>query len=227
MPRTSKIPRYNEFNSAQNAFGPRAQDPASWRSLLDPEAQLNLELGCGKAEVTLALAQKYSNQNFIGVDLKADRLWRASKDALEQKLDNVAFVQSDVLRLRDFISDSTVAQIWLTHPDPYPKDRHAKHRMLNRNFLDIYAQVLQPGGVVRMKTDNRSLFDWALELLSRQPDIRVLDFTYNLYADKSDEDILIKTNFTNKYLAKNTPINYLACEFIQTAGGPTRPDRQH
>lgn len=213
MARTSKIPRYNQFNAATNAFGPRAQDPKAWRTLLDPEIPLNLELGCGKAEVTLALAQKYKDENFIGVDLKADRLWRASKDALALQLDNVALIQSDILRLADFIMPNTVKLIWLTHPDPYPKDRHAKHRMLNRNFLDIYKQVLQPGGQVRLKTDNRALFEWALQLLKQQADVRVIDSTYDLHAEKSDEDLLIATTYSKKFIAKGTPINYLAFQF--------------
>ena len=80
MARTSKTPRYQEFNKASNAYGRRAQDPNLWRTRLDPEIPLNLELGCGKAEMSLALAQKYPDENFIGVDLKADRLWRASKN---------------------------------------------------------------------------------------------------------------------------------------------------
>ncbi len=199
MARTSKIPRYEAFNKADNAYGPRAQDPKLWRTKLDQEIPLNLELGCGKAEVSLALAQKYSEENFIGVDLKADRLWKASVIAKDLQLDNVAFIQADILTLDEFIRPDTVKMIWLTHPDPYPKDRHAKHRMLNRNFLDQYKKALQTDGFVRFKTDNANLFAWAKEILGEQSD---------------DEDLVIETNFTKKYRDKGVPIKYLEFRFI-------------
>ncbi len=214
MARTSKIPRYDEFNKADNAYGPRAQDPAKWVTKLDPEILLNLELGCGKAEVSLALAQKYPDENFIGVDLKADRLWRASKSAKELKLDNVAFVQANILTLDEFIRPQTVKMIWLTHPDPFPKDRHAKHRMLNRNFLDIYKKVLQPDGFVRFKTDNRELFIWAKEILSEQADVEILRSYDNLHEQSGDEDLTVETTYSKKFIAQNVPINFLEFRFL-------------
>lgn len=213
MARTSKTPRFDEFNVAPNAFGHRAQDPQKWRTVLDPEIPLNLELGCGKAEVSLALAAKYPDENFIGVDLKADRLWRASKQAIEAELDNVAFVQINILSIEEFINKDTVKMIWITHPDPFPKDRQAKHRMLNRNFLDIYKKVLQPGAPVRLKTDNLAMFEWAMEYLGEQKDLRINDSTNDLHGDKTDEDLLVETTFTKKYLARDTKINYLEFSF--------------
>lgn len=208
------MPRYNEFNQAENAYGPRAQEPKKWVTKLDPEIPLNLELGCGKAEVTLALAQKYPEENFIGVDLKADRLWRASKNASELKLDNVAFVQANILTLEEFIRPDTVKMIWITHPDPFPKDRQAKHRMLNRNFLDIYKKVLQEQGLVRFKTDNRALFEWAQELLGEQPDVEIIESYDDLHSQSKDEDLLVETTYTKKFKEQGVPINYLAFRFI-------------
>jgi len=215
MARTSKTPRYREFNAAPNAYGPRAQDPTKWITKLDPEIPLNLELGCGKAEVSLALAKKYPDENYIGIDLKADRLWRASKNAIEDKLDNVAFIQANILALNDFIRPGTVKQIWLTHPDPFPKDRQAKHRMLNRNFLDIYKTVLQDDGVMRFKTDNKPLFEWALELLKEQPDVEVSRSMTDLHADSQDEDLIIETTFSKRYIAKSVPINFIEFRFLR------------
>lgn len=213
MARTSKTPRYEAFNVADNAYGPRAQDPKTWVTKLDPEIPLNLELGCGKAEVTLELAQTYPDENWIGVDLKADRLWRASKTAQEIGLDNVAFVQANILTLEEFIRPQTVKMIWITHPDPFPKDRHAKHRMLNRNFLDIYKKVLQPGCLVRFKSDNADLYAWALELLHQQADVEVLRSMDNLHAQSKDPDLLIETTFSKKYIARGTPITFIEFRF--------------
>jgi tRNA (guanine-N7-)-methyltransferase len=214
MVRASKIPRYQSFNQAANAFGTHARDPKLWRSYLDPELPLNLELGCGKAEVSLELACRYPEQNFIGVDLKADRLWRASKAASMNKLDNIAFIQANILELADFIPSNSVAMIWITHPDPFPKARHEKHRMLNRNFLDIYKSRLQNGGIVRFKTDNRALFDWAFELLQAQPDVRVADASYDLHAERDVADLIIETTYSKKFIALGVPICYLEFSFL-------------
>lgn len=214
MVRAAKTPRYDSFNAAHNAFGSHARDPKLWTTYLDPELPINLELGCGKAEVSIALAMKYGEENFIGVDLKADRLWRASKQASELKLDNIAFVQENILNLQEFIRPKTVKMIWITHPDPFPKDRQAKHRMLNRNFLDIYKNVMQPGGIMRLKTDNRALFDWALEFLGEQEDIAITEKTYDLHGEKNDEDLLIETTFTKKHVAMGASICYLEMVFV-------------
>jgi tRNA (guanine-N7-)-methyltransferase len=212
--RAAKTPKYTAFNSALNAFGRFAQEPKKWTTYLDPELPINLELGCGKAEVSLALAQKYPEQNFLGVDLKADRLYRASKTALEIGLDNTAFIQANILDIQEFIRPKTVNMIWLTHPDPFPKDRQAKHRMLNRNFLDIYKNILQADGRVRFKTDNRALFDWALEYLAEQSDVQVIDKTFDLHAERADEDLLIETTYTKKHVSLGANICYLEFIFI-------------
>ena len=214
MARTSKMPRYEEFNQADNAYGSRAQDPKTWITKLDPEIPLNLELGCGKAEVSLGLAQKYPEENWIGVDLKADRLWRASKNAIELKLDNVAFIQANILTLEEFIRPQTVKMIWITHPDPFPKDRHAKHRMLNRNFLDIYKKVIQPGGILRFKSDNADLYAWALEILGEQKDVEIIRKFDDLHSESQDEDLLIETTYSKKYIAKGTPISFIEFRFL-------------
>ena len=213
MARTSKTPRFEEFNASDNGYGPRAQAPKTWQDNLDTSSPLNLELGCGKAEVSLALAEKYQDQNWIGVDLKADRLWRASKNAYAAKLTNVAFVQANILTIGEFIEPNSVKMIWLTHPDPFPKDRHAKHRMLNRNFLDLYKSVLTDDGIVRFKTDNRDLFLWAIELLEQQKDVTIHNRYDDLHEESDDEDLLIETTFTKKYLARGTKINYLEFSF--------------
>ncbi len=209
MPRQSKTPLYDAFNESPLCFGTHGKEARLWRTLLDPELPITLELGCGRAEMSLFLAQKYPEDNFLGVDLKADRLWRACQQAQALKLDNIAFIQSDILNLGDFIMPGTVHRIWLTHPDPFPKDRQAKHRMLNHNFLDIYKKAMQPGGTIRFKTDSRAFFDWALELLNAQADVEVGQTMTDLHEESTDEELLVETAFTRKHRAKGTKINYL------------------
>lgn len=211
--RTAKTPRFEEFNKSRNAFGHRAQDPQTWGSYLDDTKPLSVELGCGKAELSLFLAEKYPDHNYIGIDLKADRLWRASKTALSQNLNNIAFVQGNILQIDEYIKSESVSLIWITHPDPFPKDRQSKHRMLNRNFLDIYKSILQEDGIIRFKTDNKPLFEWAIEFLDQQKDVIIDDTSNDLHAEYDDEDILEETTFSKKYIEKGTPINYMQFRF--------------
>lgn len=214
MARTAKVPQYDDFNNSRIGFGTHGKEPSLWRTILDPEIQLNLELGCGRAEVSLALAEKYKEENFIGVDLKADRLWKAVKNAEAKKLDNVAFIQEDVSRLDEFIFKDSVKMIWITHPDPYGKAKHEKRRLLNRNFLDLYKKVLVHGGVVRFKTDDRKLYDWALELLEGQNDVSIMQKSNDLYGDFHDEDITVVTAYSKKFMDKGVKINYIEFTFI-------------
>ena len=126
----------------------------------------------------------------------------------------VAFIQSNILHLEEFIRPQTVKMIWLTHPDPFPKDRQAKHRMLNRNFLDIYKKVLQPGGSIRLKTDNRPLFEWAYALLMDQNDVELIRSYDDLHAESTDEDLLIETTYSSKFIKMGVKINYLEFRFV-------------
>ena len=122
--------------------------------------------------------------------------------------------KSNILDLEEFIRPQTVKMIWLTHPDPFPKDRQAKHRMLNRNFLDIYKRVLQPGGSVRLKTDNRELFEWAVATLGEQPDVEVFRRYDDLLTDSSDEDLLVETTYSSKFIKQGVSINFLEFRFV-------------
>ena len=213
MARPSKLPRYKEFNKAKNAFGHRAHDPKTWNKYLDPSKPLTLELGCGKAEVSLGLAKLYPDQNFIGVDLKADRLWRASQDALGAKLSNAAFIQADILELKDFFKPGSIENIWLTFPDPFPKKRQAKHRMLNHNFLEVYKFLLMPGGEVHFKTDNPKLFDWAAELLAEAKGVSINVKTDDLHGSSLPDDLKIITTYEKRFIEQGLPIRYLSFSF--------------
>ncbi|MFA5995402.1 MAG: tRNA (guanosine(46)-N7)-methyltransferase TrmB [Patescibacteria group bacterium] len=123
---------------------------------------LVLELACGKAAYTLALAKLYPEQYFIGVDRKRDRIYRAATLALEQKLTNVSFIATDIERLPDFIPDHSVNEIWITFPDPLLKPRQAKHRLTNPNYLLLYQRLLKPIGCIHLKTDSVELFNAAI-----------------------------------------------------------------
>jgi tRNA (guanine-N7-)-methyltransferase len=171
-----------------------------------------LELACGKGEYTVGLAQEYPELNFIGVDIKGDRIARGSQIALRQGLGNVAFLRADIQYLREFFAPGEVSELWVTFPDPQPRDKQEKHRLTHPRFLDLYAEILQSGGLFHLKTDNAPFFAYSLETL---PAFGFTDliYTHNLY-DSPLNDIHhgIKTKYEAMFFAKGFSINYLQCK---------------
>jgi tRNA (guanine-N7-)-methyltransferase len=172
-----------------------------------------LELACGKGEYTVNLARLYPEKNFIGVDYKGNRIWRGAKDAIEQGIDNVAFLRIQIETILDYFADGEISEIWITFPDPQPQTSREKKRLTYPSFLDRYQQVLQPNGWMHLKTDSDSLFAYTieqLELLSITPDA----ITHDLYRSQLVDPVLsIKTYYERKYLSIEKSINYVKWRF--------------
>ena len=172
---------------------------------------ITLEVGCGKGEYTVGLAARYPERNFLGLDIKGERIWRGSKRAEALGLRNVGFVRTRALDLLQHFAPGELAEIWITFPDPRPRDRDIKRRLTSPRFLNLYQALLRPGGLVHLKTDNEALFDYTLEVLRERPGATVLAHTKDLYATPEllphAEDI--ETNFESKYRAQGVPIKYV------------------
>jgi tRNA (guanine-N7-)-methyltransferase len=171
-----------------------------------------LELGCGKGEYTIQLAQKYPNCNCIGIDIKGARLWRGAKTALEDSLQNVAFIRSRIEFLESFFGTDEISEIWITFPDPQKEKRRTKKRLTSPRFLNMYKNILQPHGKIHLKTDSKELYEYTKSLLefNKQP---ILIATDNLYESTVTNEILeIKTFYEQGYLAQGKPITYLQFE---------------
>ena len=123
---------------------------------------ITLELGCGRGEYTVALAQAAPEQNYIGMDIKGARLWVGARAVKEQGLTNVAFVRARIETLTSFFAPNAIAHLWLTFPDPQLKERRAKKRLTGERFLELYSRILAPSGVIHLKTDSRELYDFTL-----------------------------------------------------------------
>ncbi len=118
-----------------------------WHAAYFPhQGPITLELGCGRAAYTLGLAQQFPDQNFVGIDIKGARLWAGSTEALQRRLQNVAFLRTQIEHLDQFFAPEEVSQIYITFPDPRPRDRDVKRRLTSPRFLALYRQLLQPGG---------------------------------------------------------------------------------
>ena len=183
-----------------------------WRSAyFNNENPIVLELACGKGEYTVGLAQAFPNTNFIGVDIKGDRIARGAGIAQALDLSNVAFLRTDINFLQEFFVENEVDEIWITFPDPQPRPKQEKHRLTHPRFLEIYKQILVPGGTFHLKTDNPELFSYSLEQVKSVGD--VLHYTTDLYNSPLNQiHIGIKTTYEQLFFNKGFTINYLQCK---------------
>jgi tRNA (guanine-N7-)-methyltransferase len=174
-----------------------------------------LELGCGKGEYTLGLAQAFPNRNHIGVDIKGDRLWVGSGIALREGIQNAAFLRTQIQFLEHFFKKGEIEEIWVTFPDPRPKEKDDKRRLTAPRFLAIYQNLLKPDGWLKFKTDNAELFNYTLELINKNRiSVKNLAFTHDLYdSEYVFEHYEIKTKYERKFAALGETIKYLKFQF--------------
>jgi len=168
---------------------------------------LILELGCGKGEYTVGLAAKHPAKNFIGIDLKGARLWRGCKTVEEQNLPNVAFIRTRVDHVEKFFGPGEVSEIWITFPDP--QVGKARKRLTSPVFLDRYRNILAPGGIIHLKTDDPGLYSFTMGIIAEQQ-LKITFASDDLYHQHSPEDVRsIQTYYEKIWLEQNKKICYI------------------
>ncbi len=166
-----------------------------------------LELGCGKGEYTVKLAELFPERNFLGVDIKGARIWKGAKYAYENQMDNVGFLRTRIEMISSFFAAGEIEEIWLTFPDPQPKK--TRKRLTSSVFLNRYGGFLRSGGLVHLKTDNADLYNYTLSLIEANG-LEVVEATDDLYgSEKCNEILSIKTFYELQYLDQGKPISYL------------------
>ncbi|MCQ2960583.1 MAG: tRNA (guanosine(46)-N7)-methyltransferase TrmB [Bacteroidales bacterium] len=181
-----------------------------WRkSYWKNENPIVLELGCGKGEYTVALAEKNLQNNYIGIDIKGARFWRGAKTAIEKGMENVAFLRTRIEFVDSFFGKNEVDEIWITFPDPQLREKRAKKRLTSPRFLNMYIGMLKPDAVVNLKTDSKELFDYTKSVLEYNNQ-EILVATDDLYNSRYDDEILsIKTHYESYYLTQGKKITYI------------------
>lgn len=217
----NKLKRFQENETFANVIQPTRDEVVNqfpfkgkWDTHFKNDNPIVLELGCGKGEYSVALAQKYPNKNFIGIDIKGARFWRGAKTALEENLTNVAFLRTQI-ELIDLLFDTNeVDEIWITFPDPQIKYKRTKHRLTNEVFLNKYRSILKPSGVVNLKTDSEFLHGYTLGLLHGLG-LEVQYANHNVYNNSgAPADVTETQTFYEKmFLEEKKPITYLRFSF--------------
>ena len=212
----NKLKKYSEVADFQNVIQPSFDDlkkdfslKGSWaEQYFENNNPLILELGCGKGEYAVHLAEMNPDINFIGLDIKGARLWSGGQIALEKELANVAFIRSDIFRIDKLFAENEINEIWITFPDPQPKKKQIKKRLTNPRFLYKYKRFLKKDGVIHLKTDNVEFFDYTLEVVNELK-CKLLTSTHSLYSNDVEEILNVKTYYEKKFLEQGLAICYL------------------
>jgi tRNA (guanine-N7-)-methyltransferase len=194
---------YREMNNQDHAL------KGHWSAqFFENSNPLILELGCGKGEYTLQMAEKYPENNYLGIDIKGARLWKGARESWEQGIQNAGFLRTRIEWADHFFAPGEVSEIWLTFPDPQMK-KHKK-RLTSSPFISLYRQFLASNGIIHLKTDSHFLYQYTLALIKANA-FPVVAQTEDLYRSEWDHDLLrIKTFYENQWLQRGIPIKYLA-----------------
>ena len=199
--------------SLQNYKGEILEMKGLWHKHFENEHPLILELACGRGDYSLGMAKVFPDKNFIGIDIKGNRIWSGAKEALQEDLHNVAFIRTRIEELTHYFGKGEVDEIWITFPDPFLKDRQRRNRLTYTRFLNIYQQILKPDGVVHLKTDSTELYEFTMEMLEEQKCVVLID-NNDIYHKGYEESLLdIKTKYEKMHLAKGKTIKYLKFGF--------------
>ena len=170
---------------------------------------LVLELACGRGEYTVGLATKYRDKNFIGVDKKGARMWKGGKESLNAQLPNVAFLRTQIGLIKYFFEKNEVDEIWITFPDPQPARSQVNKRLTSPLFLDFYKHILKPNGLVHLKTDSESLYEYTLEVIENLQ-YEVVEKNIDIHAtEHTDDDLSIQTYYETMWRKEGGTIKYI------------------
>ena len=215
----NKLKRFEENETFVNVFQPTREEVVSdsfalkgkWNSdFFKNDNPIVLELGCGKGEYSVGLAQLNPNKNFIGIDVKGARFWRGAKTAVDTGMHNVAFVRTQIELINHIFAENEVSEIWITFPDPQIKYKRTKHRMTNSEFLQNYKKVLKADGLMHLKTDSEFMHGYTLGLLHGEGH-EVIYANHNIYKNEGApaEVTGIQTFYENQYLEVDKAITYI------------------
>ena len=220
-----KLVRFAALETMNNVYQHPEGMRGRWREVFGNANPITLELACGKGEYSVGLGRANPDRNFLGVDIKGNRLFIGARTALRDGLENVAFMRAQIGQLTHYFAPGEVAEIWIVFPDPFLRSSREKNRLTHARFLHQYQQVLKPGGRIHLKTDSPELFAFTLESIAEQgcPIHQKID---DVYADGTpDGPLSIQTHYEGLHLADSRTIRYV--QFSLPAHPIKMPERFH
>jgi tRNA (guanine-N7-)-methyltransferase len=204
-----KLLRFAQIKEFDNVFEKPTDMQGKWQAHFKNENPIVLELACGRGEYTVGLAQLHPNQNFVGVDIKGNRMYIGAKRALDNNLANAAFLRSQIESLSYCFSTNEVDEIWITFPDPQLRISKAKKRLTHPRFLRQYQQILKKGGPIHLKTDSPNLYRFTKKVIAMYG-LNILEDSADVYAERIvAPELKIKTHYESLDIAGSKKIHYL------------------
>ncbi|HEV3415148.1 MAG TPA: tRNA (guanosine(46)-N7)-methyltransferase TrmB [Puia sp.] len=203
-----KLIRFEAIKSFPNVLQYPEGMAGNWQAFFKNDHPLTLELACGKGEYTVALAKMHPDRNFLGVDLKGNRLYIGAKTCLEENIPNAAFLRTHIDKLPDYFEKDEAGEIWLTFPDPQLRKSRATRRLTHPKFIRLYQQILRPGGHIHLKTDSPVLYQftkWVAEMYH----LTILEDIPDIHAGPMKEELKIMTHYESLDIAQSKRIHYL------------------
>lgn len=213
-----KLVRFAELETFSNVLQFPEAIAGNWKDHFSNQHSITLELACGKGEYAVGLGRLYPQRNFIGIDLKGNRIWVGAKKALQENLANVAFLRTQIDQVDQYFATGEVSEIWITFPDPQLRLSKAKKRLTHPKFLRLYQRFLVPGGLIHLKTDSPDLYRFTKTVISM--------YGCMLHTDKDnvfeDADVMkelsIKTHYESLDIAGSNRIHYLCFSLPSSLG---------
>jgi tRNA (guanine-N7-)-methyltransferase len=204
-----KLARFAAIKDFSNVLEYPESMPGKWNAFFKNDHPIILELACGRGEYTIGLAQLFPQKNFIGIDIKGNRMYIGAKHALENNIGNAAFLRTQIQMLADYFAAAEVDEVWLTFPDPHLRISKAGKRLTHPRFLRIYQHILKPGGVIHLKTDSPVLFNFNKRVISMY-ELHLLEEDDHIFSsDEITEELKIKTHYEKLDIAQSNRIHYL------------------
>ena len=217
----NKLKRFKENLNFTNLFQPSRDDlieknfelRGKWNSFFKNDNPIVLELGCGKGEYTTELAKLNPNKNYIGIDIKGARIWKGAKESIQNNLNNVCFIRTQIELIDKIFCNQEISEIWITFPDPQQKIQRKKHRLTNVVFMSMYKKILKKGGVVNLKTDSEFLHGYTLGIIEGMG-IDPIFSNHDIYSNNNapKEVLEIKTFYEKKFI-DSKKITFLKFKF--------------
>ncbi|MGC4101176.1 tRNA (guanosine(46)-N7)-methyltransferase TrmB [Ferruginibacter sp.] len=204
-----KLQRFADIKTFANVLEYPQGMQGKWHAFFNNNNPLILELACGRGEYTVGLSRLFPQQNFIGVDIKGNRMYIGAKRCLEEKLSNAAFLRTQIEKLTDYFAAGEVDEIWITFPDPQLRVSKAKKRLTHPRFLRLYKNILKSGGVIHLKTDSPDLYFFTKKVIELC-ELQLLEDCDDVYKQEMVSDTLqIKTHYESLDIAQSKKIHYL------------------
>jgi tRNA (guanine-N7-)-methyltransferase len=204
-----KLERFAAIKTFENVLEYPMNMKGGWHVFFKNDNPVILELACGRGEYTVGMAKLFSHQNFLGVDVKGNRMYIGAKKSLTENLVNAGFLRTQIEKLPDYFESGEITEIWITFPDPQLRISKAKKRLTHPRFLRLYQQILKPGGFIHLKTDSPDLYNFTKKVAELYGLIIVED-SDNIYAGSNiKQELTIKTHYESLDIAQSKKIHYL------------------